>query len=156
VQPFVLGHLSCENGSINISGCDLVVSNDSILSGQHSSVSLVQEGGTNRISSLSMSGPVVGGSPVNYSMNSGWLCTSNVGIGSRGTFSQIGGSHIVTNTLQIFGSGRYFPVAPYFANYEAGGILSARFIQMNELSRLLIYGTAKISESLQLSEVHFT
>lgn len=108
------------------------------------------QGGTNRTLDLEV-GPSTG--PVNYFLSSGLLCTSNVLIAvgiSESTFEQTGGSHIITNTLRLEGSGRNLSRIP--ARYIlANGSLSARFIQIEGSVFDQTNGTTTIAESLQFN-----
>ncbi|HEX5219705.1 MAG TPA: hypothetical protein VFZ59_09070 [Verrucomicrobiae bacterium] len=94
-------------------------------------VSYLQEGGTNQTTDILMEPGLNGPSP-DFTLNGGLLTDNNVSVIADTivtTLEQNGGTHIVSNTLQLLGGARTGVIRP--AIYELnGGTLSARLIDL--------------------------
>lgn len=151
--PGITGH-----GTYNLYDGNLFVRDTLHLGGFAGRGEFFQFGGTNMASLLELS-PYWGGEPA-YHLNGGVLktdCSSIVASDFvQSTFEQNGGSHIVSNTLALYGStirGGPGHEAKYLLS---NGILSARIVRLNGNSGYCIFsqtnGTTSISETFHLNE----
>src|SRR4051812_26990329 len=104
------------------------------LIGRPGGVGYFQSGGTNRTLNVLMEDDYAGSSP-NATLNGGLLAAGNVDVHSgwfgQSTLTQNGGTHIVTNALNVAGGaseGAYVKRAAYYLN---SGALAAGSIELN-------------------------
>ena len=94
-----------------------------------------QIGGTNYTKSMLV--------PFQYNLdNNGLLIDDTVFVGPDGSFNNISGNHVITNTLTIQGAARYYPPVPIPADYQCGGSLNARELVIDQR-----YGFSHFSNS---------
>ncbi|MGI8965706.1 MAG: hypothetical protein ACR2H1_06415, partial [Limisphaerales bacterium] len=151
-----IAELRMSGGVYNLYGGDLSV--DRLEVGTYGNgVSFIQQGGRNHTFFLDVGQQNIHSSmTASYSLNGGLLSTSDVFLGSAGTFIQNAGVHTITNGLEISGEaiGHGYPQILTPARYLlTNGILSARSIVLHGISGTTEFaqegGTTIISESLQ-------
>lgn len=149
--------LICDGGSFQLHDGQLVLGLDPDLS-----CSFVQDGGTNYIITGRYGAAglhlhpfdVLDHFPRNLTLNGGYLFTDNADIGWAGNFGQNGGTAVITNTMEIYGSGdsRGHPVSWTFGRYsKSNGLLSAREIEISSHAASFWQGDGitTVSDSIQ-------
>lgn len=146
------------DGAYALYGGNLSVRGTLHLGGFYARGTFFQFGGTNSASLLELS-PRWSGQPT-YQLNGGVLRTDFTSVTATDfvstRFEQNGGSHIVTNILALHGStshGSSGHDAKYFLN---GGMLSAKFIELDGRSGYVIFaqtnGTTSVTDTLFLNQ----
>src|SRR5581483_2220983 len=116
-----------------------------LLGEDNSTSSYLQAGGTNRTTQVSIEPGLFGISP-SFTLNGGLLADNNVSIDADDfggvTLNQNGGTHVITNALNLIG-GAFSPNEPHPAVYQLnGGTLSAGSMNMDATS-----GDAALNQS---------
>jgi hypothetical protein len=139
------GHYSLYGGNLNLpGGMDLET-------GNNSTSSYLQSGGTNVTGSVFMAPGQFGNSP-SFTFNGGLLVDDNVTLEADGygaiTLTQNGGTHVITNALNISGASDH-GVTPIPGTYSLnGGTLSAGSMSMDASM-----GTAQFNQTNGIASV---
>jgi hypothetical protein len=114
-----MGALQITGGGYNLNGGYLTTT--SIHIQEADSAAFMQQGGTNQTGSLNIYS-ILGDLPPSYTLVNGTLCAGGELL-DPGDFFQTGGSHIVTNVLEVEGTGYEFAITPADFELTDGSLL---------------------------------
>lgn len=136
------GFFAQYGGRVELGSSRLLYSTNSLLGGEmlirdglsvSDSSTFLQSGGINRVPSLSVAPNSAGGG--RYSISGGLLATSNTFVGAFRTSSEMnqsGGVHVITNSLRLQGSSRYYPPQHSPGRYNfSGGAFYASEVELD-------------------------
>ena len=146
--PFTGGHYALYGGQLSLPNGLTMINSD------NESSSYLQEGGTNQTTSVLLEAGEFGSGPA-FTLNGGLLADNDVslpaGFFGSVTLTQNGGTHLISNSLNISGSTHSLSEPPEPGTYQLnGGSLSAGTLNLEASDGPAIFsqtnGTAQIGE----------